>query len=80
VIKRMPGTGHLQHPVCPSFEPEVSQSGLGELMGQAVIEVEPGRVELRLGFAWERVEGRSAARGASQEIGDVAPPRRRADA
>lgn len=77
VIKRMPGTGHLHHPVCPSFEPEASQSGLGELVGQAVIEAEPGRVELRVGFAWERLEGRIAVRGEAQGKGEVTQPRRR---
>ena len=63
VIKRMPDTGDRHHLGCPSFEPEASQSGLGELVGQAVIEVEPGRVELRVDFPWERMTGRSVARG-----------------
>jgi hypothetical protein len=34
----------------PSYEPEVQQSGLGELVGEAVLESEPGRVELRVDF------------------------------
>ena len=77
VIKRMPGTGHLHHAVCPSFEPEASQSGLGELVGQAVIEAESGRVELRVGFAWERQDGRSALPGEPHGTGEVTQPRRR---
>jgi hypothetical protein len=77
VIKRMPGTGHLHHAVCPSFEPEASQSGLGELVGQAVIEAESGRVELRVGFAWERRDGRSALPGEPHGTGEVTQPRRR---
>ena len=77
VIKRMPGTGHLHHPACPSFEPGPSQSGLGELLGQAVVEIEPGQVELRMGFAWERLDGHGAQRGEPQSTGEGAPPRRR---
>jgi hypothetical protein len=77
VIKRMPATGQLHHPGCPSFEPEASQSGLGELLGQAVVEVEPGRVELRVDFAWERLPGRNAVRGESKEVTEVTQPRRR---
>lgn len=77
VIRRMPDTGHRHHPGCPSFEPEAGESGLGELLGQAVIEVEPGRVELRVGFAWERRTGQSVARGTPQEATEVAQPRRR---
>ncbi len=77
VIKRMPDTGDRHHPGCPSFEPEAGQSGLGELVGQAVIEVEPGRVELRVDFPWERMTGRSVARGEPAEVAEVAQPRRR---
>jgi hypothetical protein len=77
VIKRMPDTGDRHHPGCPSFEPEAGQSGLGELVGQAVIEVEPGRVELRVGFPWERMTGRTVARGEPAEPAEVVQPRRR---
>jgi hypothetical protein len=77
VIKRMPDTGHLHYPGCPSFEPEASQSGLGGLVGQAVVEVEPGLVELRVDFAWMRVASRGAARGGPKEVTEVALPRKR---
>ena len=77
LIKRMPETGPRHHLGCPSFEPEASQSGLGELIGQAVVEVEPGRVELRVDFAWERRGGPAATRGESQEPAEVTQPRRR---
>lgn len=50
VVKRMPDSGSTHHPCCPSYEPEVQQSGLGELVGEAVLEREPGRVELRVDF------------------------------
>ena len=64
-IKRMPETGPRHHLGCPSFEPEASQSGLGELIGQAVVEVEPGRVETNalrnLGsIAVEKRDGKTA--------------------
>ena len=77
VIKRMPATGHLHHPGCPSFEPEASQSGLGELVGQAVVEIEPGCVELRVDFPLVRMTGRSVQRGEPQVVADVEEPRRR---
>ena len=42
VVKRMPGTGGQHHPQCPSYEPDAQQSGLGELMGEAIVETGPG--------------------------------------
>jgi hypothetical protein len=38
VVKRMPDSGSTHHPGCPSYEPEARQSGLGELVGEAVLE------------------------------------------
>jgi hypothetical protein len=77
VIKRMPDTGGRHHPGCPSFELEAGHSGLGELVGEAVLETEPGRVELRVDFPWVRVLGRSVPRGEPQEVAEVTQPRRR---
>lgn len=77
VVKRMPDSGSTHHPGCPSFEPEVQQSGLGELVGEAVLESEPGRVELRVDFPWTRVTGRGVSRGEPQEVAEVRVPRRR---
>lgn len=77
VIKRMPDSGVRHHPACPSFEPEPAESGLGELLGDAVIEAEPGRVEVRVGFAWERVAARQRRPGAAQPSTDAARPQRR---
>src|SRR5690606_33183690 len=59
VIKRMPDTGCQHHPSCPSFEPEHQQSGLGELVGEAVLELVPGQIQLRVDFPWTRTLGRS---------------------
>jgi hypothetical protein len=38
VVKRMPGTGKQHQPRCASYEPDAQQSGLGELMGEAIVE------------------------------------------
>lgn len=77
VVKRMPDTGCRHHPSCPSFEPEAQQSGLGELVGEAVLELEPGHIQLRVDFPWTRTVGRSLPRGPSQEMSEVEAPRRR---
>lgn len=77
VVKRMPDSGSAHHPGCPSFEPELQQSGLGELVGEAVLESEPGHVELRVDFPWTRVSGPGVPRGEPQEPSEVGAPRRR---
>lgn len=75
LVKRMPGTGDRHHPQCPSFEPLAAQSGLGELVGDAVKETEPGRVELRVDFPWVRVPGHRRPRAdndaAPGEVGAI---------
>jgi hypothetical protein len=77
VVKRMPDSGGAHHPGCPSFEPEPQQSGLGELVGEAVLESAAGGVELRVDFPWARVIGRAVPRGEAQEVSEVGVPRRR---
>ncbi|MDB5337568.1 MAG: hypothetical protein JWN70_3187 [Planctomycetaceae bacterium] len=77
VVKRMPGTGHKHNPMCPSDEPEFHQSGLGELLGESVIEHSPESVELRVDFPFSRVPGRAIPRGEQQEPSEVSVPRRR---
>jgi len=51
VVKRMPETGRQHAPDCPSFEPAADSSGLGPLLGNAIIE-DPttGAVTLKLAF------------------------------
>lgn len=63
VVKRMPDTGRQHHPTCPSFEPEPGTSGLGELLGEAIIEHAPDQVEVRTDFAMSRIPGKSVSRG-----------------
>jgi hypothetical protein len=77
VVKRMPDSGRAHHPGCPSYELESQQSGLGELLGDAVLETESGRVELRVDFPWERVLGHSVPRGEAQDVAEVGVPCRR---
>lgn len=77
VVKRMPETGCRHHPSCPSFEPEWQQSGLGELVGEAVLETVPGQIQLRVDFPWVRTVGRSLVRGETHDVNEVEAPRRR---
>lgn len=77
MVKRMPATGSQHHPGCPSYEPELQQSGLGELVGEAVLESELGNIELRVNFPWTRTTGRGVPRGESQDASEVEVPRRR---
>lgn len=77
VVKRMPDTGSRHDPTCPSYEPDAQQSGLGELIGDAVLEREPGRVELRVDFPWTRISGSSVARIEVREAGEVSTTRQR---
>lgn len=77
VVKRMPDTGHHHHSGCPSYEPESQQSGLGDLLGEAVLETEPGAVDLRVDFPWARLTGRGAAHGDGDPESEVGSTRRR---
>ncbi|WP_204731950.1 DUF1173 family protein [Hydrogenophaga laconesensis] len=77
VLKRVPGSGGRHHPGCPSYEPDAHQSGLGELLGEAVVESSPGCFELRVSFPWSRVAGRAVPRGEAQDTAEVAVGRRR---
>src|SRR5208283_253387 len=61
VIKRMPETGAEHHPTCPSYELPASESGLGEVLGEAIIERGSEGVELRLDFPLTRRVGGSFA-------------------
>ncbi|THF64968.1 DUF1173 domain-containing protein [Pseudothauera nasutitermitis] len=77
MVKRMPDSGSTHHPACPSYAPGIQLSGLGELMGEAVLEPEPGRVELRVDFPWTRRMGTGVPHGEPREQVEVAVPQRR---
>ena len=77
VVKRMPGTGGQHHATCPSYEPEYGQSGLGQLMGQSIIERSPDCVELHVDFPLARAPGRAIASSASQGLAEISATRHR---
>ena len=81
VLKRMPGTGGRHHPTCQSFEPEAGTSGLGELIGEAIVEHELGKVEIRTDFPLARFGGKAPPRGGPGDGGleptAVSAPRKR---
>ena len=60
VVKRMPDTGHLHAPDCPSYEPPPDTSGLGQVLGSAIIEdLATGETTLKLDFPLVKFPGRS---------------------
>jgi hypothetical protein len=61
VIKRMPESGTEHSPTCPSYELPPNESGLGQLLGEAIIDRGADGVELRLDFPLTRRLGRAAA-------------------
>lgn len=77
LVKRMPGTGNKHHPTCASYEPEYGQSGLGELMGESVIERSPELIELRVDFPLARILGKAIPRGEPVPPAEINAPRRR---
>jgi hypothetical protein len=78
LVKRMPDSGRQHHPTCPSFEPEPGMSGLGELLGEAIIEHAPDQVEIRTDFPISRMPGKSMPRReAVADPAEVHAPRRR---
>ncbi len=60
VVKRMPESGHLHAPNCPSYEPPAELSGLGQVLGSAIVE-DPatGQTTLKLNFPLTKRSGRS---------------------
>ena len=77
LAKRMPDTSGQHHPSCPSFESSPQQSGLGKLVGDAVLESE-GAVELGVDFARSRQAGGRAPGGRPEEDpGEIEAPQRR---
>ncbi len=60
IVKRMPDTGSLHAPTCPSYEPPPELSGLGQVLGSAIQEnPATGETTLKLGFPLARMGGRS---------------------
>lgn len=61
IVKRMPDTGRLHAPDCPSYEPPAEFSGLGQVLGSAITE-DPatGETTLKLDFPLTKIPGRTA--------------------
>lgn len=60
IVKRMPNTGSQHAPDCPSYEPPPEFSGLGQVLGSAIVE-DPGtgKTILKLGFSMSKIGSRS---------------------
>ncbi|HEY8881422.1 MAG TPA: DUF1173 domain-containing protein, partial [Roseateles sp.] len=66
IVKRMPDTGWRHAVDCPSYAPPSTSSGLGQLLGSAILE-DPvaGTTTLKLGFPLSRMPGRAVIAGAA---------------
>lgn len=70
IVKRMPNTGSHHATECPSYEPPAELSGLGPLLGTAILEnPATGETSLKLDFPLTKLPGRSSrpAIGASSD-------------
>jgi hypothetical protein len=62
IVKRMPNTGSQHATACPSYEPSAEFSGLGQLLGSAIVEnPATGETNLKLDFSMRKLPGRSAS-------------------
>jgi hypothetical protein len=60
IVKRMPDSGSRHAPDCPSYEPPPEASGLGQVLGSAIIEdAATGETTLKLDFPLSKIAGRS---------------------
>jgi hypothetical protein len=60
IVKRMPNTGSQHATHCPSYEPPADLSGLGPLLGTAIVEnPSTGETTLKLDFPMTKMPGRS---------------------
>jgi hypothetical protein len=73
IVKRMPDTGSNHAPGCPSYEPPADCSGLGQVLGSAIVE-DPatGETTLKLDFALTKMPGRSQMPSAGGDSESVA--------
>ena len=73
IVKRMPNSGSLHAPDCPSYEPPAESSGLGQVLGSAIAE-DPvtGVTTLRLDFSMAKLGGRPATPSPGGDGGSAA--------
>ncbi len=73
ILKRMPNTGNQHATQCPSYEPPAELSGLGQLLGSAIVEnPATGETTLKLDFPMSKLPGRSASPVAASASSSVA--------
>jgi len=73
IVKRMPNTGNHHATHCPSYEPPSELSGLGQLLGSAIVEnPTTGETTLKLDFPMSKLPGRSASPAAASASSSVA--------
>lgn len=72
IVKRMPTTGSLHATSCPSYEPPADHTGLGQLLGNAIIE-DPitGKTALKLDFPMTKLPRSSTIPVAASRKGSV---------
>lgn len=71
ILKRMPGSGYQHDSDCDSYEPPHGLSGLGNVVGDAIVEnVEEGVTLLRLDFSLDEAGGPGTA-PAAREAADA---------
>jgi hypothetical protein len=72
IVKRMPESGHLHAPYCPSYEPPAALSGLGQVLGSAILEnPTTGQITLKLDFPLTKRPGRPMLPPAGSEHDSV---------
>ena len=72
IVKRMPDTGSQHAAHCLSYEPSAELSGLGALLGNAIVEdPSTGETTLRLDFPMTKLPGRSNLPAASSTLSSV---------
>lgn len=72
IVKRMPNTGSRHAVCCPSFEPPAELSGLGQILGSAILEnTTTGLTTLRLDFPMTKLPYRSATPASSADSGSA---------
>ncbi|MBY3101294.1 DUF1173 domain-containing protein [Rhizobium laguerreae] len=70
IVKRMPLSGGIHGPGCPSYEPPYELSGLGPLMGSAIkLDTSAGTASLRLNFSLSKL-GTTSKSGETSEAPD----------
>lgn len=72
IVKRMPNSGDDHAPVCDSYEPPPELSGLGQVMGSAILEnPDDGMTALKLDFSMTKSPSRAAPVASGVEADSV---------